>query len=67
MTTAAPDIPVQIAHLAGGGSPDDAAADVALGVFVDAIKQTKESGTDYSYSHCSRSPRAPIWYPADCH
>ena len=39
MTTAAPDIPVQIADLAGGGSPDDAAADEALGVFIDAIKQ----------------------------
>jgi predicted TIM-barrel fold metal-dependent hydrolase len=33
----APDVVVQIAHFAGGGSPDDAPADAALGVFVAAI------------------------------
>jgi predicted TIM-barrel fold metal-dependent hydrolase len=33
---AAPDIPVQIAHLTGGGTYDDAATDDALSVLVDA-------------------------------
>lgn len=33
----APDVVVQIAHFAGGGSPNDPAADEALGVFVAAI------------------------------
>jgi len=36
---AAPDVPVQIAHLAGAGSYDDPSIDEALGVFVDAIGQ----------------------------
>ncbi|HZR25337.1 MAG TPA: amidohydrolase family protein [Vicinamibacterales bacterium] len=35
---AAPDVPVQIAHLAGGGG-FDAATDAAVGVFTDAIAQ----------------------------
>jgi len=34
---AAPDVPIQIAHLAGGGAPADPAADQALSVFVEAI------------------------------
>jgi len=34
---AAPDVPVQIAHLAGSGGYDDAGQDEAVGVFVDAI------------------------------
>lgn len=34
---AAPDVPVQIAHLAGAGGYDTGAVDEALGVFVDAI------------------------------
>ena len=34
---AAPDVPVQIAHLAGAGGYDDPATDEALAVFVDAI------------------------------
>jgi predicted TIM-barrel fold metal-dependent hydrolase len=34
---AAPQIPVQIAHLTGGGTYDDPATDEALSVFVDAI------------------------------
>ena len=33
----APDVPVQIAHLAGAGGYDDPATDAALAVFVDAI------------------------------
>ena len=33
----APDVPVQIAHLAGAGGYDDPATDEALAVFVDAI------------------------------
>jgi predicted TIM-barrel fold metal-dependent hydrolase len=33
----APDVPVQIAHLAGAGGYDDRVIDEALGVFVDAI------------------------------
>src|SRR6266481_5479707 len=34
---AAPDVPIQIAHLAGAGGYDDPSVDQALGVFVDAI------------------------------
>ncbi|MEO5823495.1 MAG: amidohydrolase family protein [Vicinamibacteraceae bacterium] len=34
---AAPDVPVQIAHLAGAGGYDDPLVDEALGVFVEAI------------------------------
>jgi predicted TIM-barrel fold metal-dependent hydrolase len=35
--SAAPDVPVQIAHLAGAGGYDDPSVDEALGVFVDAV------------------------------
>lgn len=35
--SAAPDVPVQIAHLAGAGGYDDPAIDEALSVFVEAI------------------------------
>ncbi len=35
----APDVPVQIAHLAGAGGYDDPAIDEALAVFVEAIAQ----------------------------
>ena len=34
-----PDVPVQIAHLAGGGGYDDPATDQALSVFIQAIKR----------------------------
>jgi predicted TIM-barrel fold metal-dependent hydrolase len=37
LLTAAPHVPVQIAHLAGAGGYDDPAVDEALGVFIDAI------------------------------
>ena len=36
--SAAPDVPVQIAHLAGAGGYDDPTTDLALSVFVDAIR-----------------------------
>jgi predicted TIM-barrel fold metal-dependent hydrolase len=36
---AAPDIVVQIAHLAGAGGYEDPGIDAALGVFVDAVKR----------------------------
>ena len=35
---AAPDVPVQIAHLAGAGGYDDPGLDAALSVFVDAVR-----------------------------
>jgi predicted TIM-barrel fold metal-dependent hydrolase len=35
----APDVPVQIAHFCGGGSPEDEAADQALAVFTAAIER----------------------------
>jgi predicted TIM-barrel fold metal-dependent hydrolase len=38
LLAAAPHVPVQIAHLCGAGSYDDA-TDAALGVFIDAIKR----------------------------
>jgi predicted TIM-barrel fold metal-dependent hydrolase len=34
---AAPDVAVQIAHLAGAGAPNDVASDQALAVFVEAV------------------------------
>jgi predicted TIM-barrel fold metal-dependent hydrolase len=34
---AAPEVPIQIAHLAGAGGYDDPSVDQALGVFADAI------------------------------
>jgi predicted TIM-barrel fold metal-dependent hydrolase len=37
LVPAAPDVIIQIAHLAGGGAPGDTAADQALDVFIDAI------------------------------
>lgn len=37
LLAAAPDVPVQIAHLCGGGSPDDPAAEQALAEFTAAI------------------------------
>ena len=36
--TSAPDIPIQIAHLAGGGGYDDPSTDDALSVFAEAIE-----------------------------
>jgi predicted TIM-barrel fold metal-dependent hydrolase len=38
---AAPDVPVQIAHLAGAGSYDEPTVDEALSVFVDAIAKNE--------------------------
>jgi predicted TIM-barrel fold metal-dependent hydrolase len=35
----APDVPVQIAHLAGGGTYDEPATDEALSVFIEAIQR----------------------------
>jgi predicted TIM-barrel fold metal-dependent hydrolase len=35
----APDVPVQIAHLAGGGGYDDPATDQVLSVFIQAIER----------------------------
>jgi len=37
LVPAAPDVIIQIAHLAGGGAPGDAAAQEALRVFADAV------------------------------
>jgi hypothetical protein len=42
---AAPEVPVQIAHLTGAGGYDDPATDEALGVFVDAIGRADERTT----------------------
>jgi predicted TIM-barrel fold metal-dependent hydrolase len=38
VVAAAPDVPIQIAHLAGAGGYDNPAIDEALGVFIQAIK-----------------------------
>jgi predicted TIM-barrel fold metal-dependent hydrolase len=40
--SAAPDVPVQIAHLAGAGGYDDPSIDQALGVFVEAIARDEK-------------------------
>lgn len=39
LVPAAPDVPIQIAHLAGGGGPGDDAAHQALEVFADAVSR----------------------------
>jgi hypothetical protein len=39
LLAAAPDVPVQIAHLAGAGSFEDPRVAEALGVFVDALER----------------------------
>ena len=39
VVSAAPDVPIQIAHLAGAGGYDDPTTDAALSVFVDAIRR----------------------------
>jgi uncharacterized protein len=39
LVPAAPDVPIQIAHLAGAGGYDDPLVDQALSVFVDAIEK----------------------------
>jgi predicted TIM-barrel fold metal-dependent hydrolase len=39
LLTEAPDVVVQIAHLAGGGGYDDPATDAALSIFVNAIER----------------------------
>jgi len=49
---AAPDVPVQIAHLAGAGGFDDPMVDEALGVFVDAIA-SKDSRMAHVYFDAS--------------
>lgn len=38
VVSGAPDVPIQIAHLAGAGGYDDPTTDAALSVFVDAIR-----------------------------
>src|SRR6185436_15916131 len=39
LLSAAPDVPVQIAHFTGGANPDDTPADEALAVFIEAIQR----------------------------
>lgn len=39
LLSAAPDVPVQIAHFTGGANPDDTAADDALGAFLDPLER----------------------------
>ena len=39
LVPAAPDVPIQIAHLAGAGGYDDPGVDSAVAVFVDAVKR----------------------------
>jgi predicted TIM-barrel fold metal-dependent hydrolase len=45
VVSAAPDVPIQIAHLAGAGSDDDAAAIEALAVFIEAIARDDPRAT----------------------
>ena len=39
LLSAAPDVPVQVAHFTGGANPDDTPADEALAVFIEAIRR----------------------------
>ena len=57
---AAPDIVVQIAHLAGAGGYDDPSVDEALGVFVDAIA-AKDPRTAHLYFDVSAVAGVGEW------
>jgi len=48
----APDVTVQIAHLAGGGGYDDPAIDDALSVFVEAIQRTDPRMKNVYFDAC---------------
>lgn len=48
----APDVTVQIAHLAGGGGYDDPATDEALAVFVDAIERNDPRMKNVYFDAC---------------
>ena len=56
----APDVTVQIAHLAGGGGYDEPAIDEALAVFVDAIKR-KDPRTKNVYFDASGIAIPGLW------
>ena len=59
---AAPDITVQIAHLAGGGGYDPA-VDEALGVYAEAIER-RDSRVRRFYFDASGIPIAGMWEPS---
>ena len=61
---AAPDVPVQIAHLAGGGSYEDRAADDALAVFADAISK-HDPRTKHLYFDVSGAVGFALGIPVD--
>lgn len=48
LVAAAPDVPIQIAHLAGAGKYDDPTIDEALAVFVEAV-QKRDPRMDHVY------------------
>ena len=48
----APDVTVQIAHLAGGGGYDDPTIDEALSVFIDAIQRKDPRMTNVYFDVC---------------
>lgn len=58
LVPAAPDVVIQIAHMAGGGAPGDTAAQAALRVFADAVAN-HEPGTNNLYFEVSGTGVTP--------
>src|SRR5207302_11456974 len=61
---AAPNVPVQIAHLAGGGSYEDRAAEDALAVFAEAISK-HDPRTKHLYFDVSGAVGFALGIPVD--
>jgi uncharacterized protein len=61
---AAPDVPVQIAHLAGGGGPDDAGADEVLAFLAEAIER-HDPRTKHLYFDVSGAVGFGLGIPVD--
>jgi predicted TIM-barrel fold metal-dependent hydrolase len=62
LVPAAPDVVVQVAHMAGGGAPGDAAAQEALRVFADAVAN-REPATKSLYFEVSGTGVTPRTTP----
>ena len=60
MMPAAPDVVIQIAHLAAGGAPSDPAADQALDVFIEAIARGDSRATRIYFDAPSVAPTVTL-------
>jgi hypothetical protein len=60
LVPAAPDVVIQVAHLAAAGAPSDPDADAALEVFIDAIAKGDPRATRLYFDLPSVSPAITI-------